>query len=256
MDTKLALAHQLGFEAVALVSTIPPPDMNPGDPDLDILMARYGLSGVVHGAIGDCTSEAQPAALRADIEAVARFQSDHGLVKVMTFDPGYRVTADNHRVYDEDGSACALELALEILAPLGVPVGIENWVINCAMKHFERLHTRLGDPALGLLLDLGHLNIAYRSGLLGAATPADFVAASPLPIWEIHVHDNNGTSDRHWPLGEGNLDVETVAQALLRRGFDGYVTLEMILLDAASPASHRDICDTRDRIAAALDLRS
>jgi sugar phosphate isomerase/epimerase len=255
METKLALSRELGFDTVALLSSVPPPDMSPDDPDLQLLMARYGMSAVVHGAVGDCASEEQPAAVRAEIEAVARFHSQHGGIKVMSFDPGYHVTADNRRVYDDEGSARSLEMALEVLAPLGIQVGIENWVINCAMGHFERLHARLGDPALGLLLDLGHLNIAHRSGLLETHMPADFVAASPLPIWEIHVHDNDGASDRHWPLGEGNVDVDTIAQALLRRGFDGYVTLEVILLDARSPASHRDIRSTRDRIASALNLR-
>lgn len=255
METKLALAQELGFGTVALLSSLPPPDMGPNDPELQTLMTRYGMSAVVHGAIGDCASDEQPARVRAEIEAVARFHSKHGAIKVMSFDPGYQVAPGNRRVYDENGSAGALEMALDILGPLGIQVGIENWVINCAMEHFHRLHARLGDPALGMLLDLGHLNIAHRSRLLEANTPADFVASCPIPIWEIHVHDNDGSSDRHWPLGEGNVEVEAVAQALLGGGFDGYVTLEVILLDAESPISHREIRSTRDRIASALNLK-
>jgi sugar phosphate isomerase/epimerase len=252
MAAKLAYVHGLGFEAVSFLYTAPPPDADDIGADLHALLEQYDLHVLVHGAIGDCAHAEQRPAVCEQIAQVARFQQETGRVRAMNFDPGYRTTARNHRCYDADGSASVLEEALTVLTPLGVKVGIENWVINYELAHYELLKQRLGDASLGMLLDLGHLNIAHRSGLLDGLPPAGYIKSLPLPVWEIHVHDNDGISDKHRFLGSGNIEIEPMAQALLEIGFDGYVTVEVIMLDTHRPACRRKLCATRNRILQSL----
>ena len=48
----------------------------------------------------------------------------------------------------------------------------------------------------------------------------------------IHVHDNDGKSDSHAALGEGNIDTLKVAEAILRFGVECPV-IECATLEAS-----------------------
>jgi len=95
---------------------------------------------------------------------------------------------------------------------------------------FEQL---LGCPRFGTLIDLGHMNMwlqtqEYYRGI----SPSQYLANVPVPIVEVHVHDNDGRRDSHQPLRAGNLAVGEAAAALRGRGFDRVSTIEI------SPAAH------------------
>ena len=59
------------------------------------------------------------------------------------------------------------------------------------------------------------------------------IAISPImhllndQIVELHLHDNNGVSDDHLPLGAGNIDFERFFEAVRNIGFAGPAILEL-----------------------------
>jgi len=102
-------------------------------------------------------------------------------------------------------------------------------------------------PYYGMLLDIGHLNIRiirshYYRGLLELGhsnlrivTSPDLsyenldviIRNIPVPIMEVHVHDNKGEEDNHQYIGFGNNRFEDHARALIKAGFNGVSSLEI-----------------------------
>jgi sugar phosphate isomerase/epimerase len=79
---------------------------------------------------------------------------------------------------------------------------------------------------IGILLDTGHVNMALNAPWCQHRTVSDFIESLPAPVLEVHLHDNHGREDEHLPPGEGDADLRGMLALLLRRGFNGPVTLE------------------------------
>jgi sugar phosphate isomerase/epimerase len=252
LEQRLDEVAALGFCSVALTHALAPTAADHTPEQLGLWLKARQLEALIHAAIGNARRAKDAQAAREHIEAVARFQQETGRVRLMTFDPGFYRRPDNTTAYHADATAQILERALERLAPLGIRVGLENWAINAHPDDFTQVAQRLDDPALGILLDLGHLHIALGAGVVAPSAEA-FVAALPLPIWEIHVHDNDGQRDQHRPLGQGTLDIDAMAGALQAHGFDGYVTVEIIAMPWTRAEYARDARRTRDRALRALN---
>jgi sugar phosphate isomerase/epimerase len=90
------------------------------------------------------------------------------------------------------------------------------------------LEPLLGHPRYGVIIDLGHMNLwLHTQEYYRGVTCADYLSGVPVPILEVHVHDNHGDKDSHSPLGAGNLDIKAAAGALRRIGFDRVSTIEI-----------------------------
>jgi sugar phosphate isomerase/epimerase len=118
----------------------------------------------------------------------------------------------------------------DILEPTTTRYGVEDFPLDAAAVDFYRddLAPLLERPAYGMLVDLGHLNMRItaqpyfrRRGL------AEYFRALPLPVLEVHVHDNKGDHDSHAHLGFGTGDFAAMASALQEKGFDGISTIEI-----------------------------
>jgi sugar phosphate isomerase/epimerase len=82
---------------------------------------------------------------------------------------------------------------------------------------------RAGHANLLLLLDVGHCLITREDA---AAVVRD---AGPL-LGYVHLDDNDGTGDRHWPLLRGKLtdeELRRLATALRAIGYRGGMALEL-----------------------------
>ena len=87
----------------------------------------------------------------------------------------------------------------------------------------------MGNPRFGILVDLGHMNMRLKrqdSSFMGLG-PSEYLSGIPLPIVELHIHDNHGAKDSHGHLGFGNLDFAAVTNALKSVGFEGVSTIEI-----------------------------
>jgi sugar phosphate isomerase/epimerase len=74
-----------------------------------------------------------------------------------------------------------------------------------------------------LLLDVGHT-------VLSKEKPWEIVAAAGKRIGYVQLSDNDGRSDRHWPLLEGRLTLEDLTktfEALRQAGYGGTLGVEL-----------------------------
>ena len=79
----------------------------------------------------------------------------------------------------------------------------------------------VGDEYLVACLDIGH---AEMRGL-GTSAP-EMIEALDTRLCALHVHDNDKWHDRHGIPFSGEIDFSSVAEALGRIGYAGYITLE------------------------------
>ncbi|MFH1074535.1 MAG: TIM barrel protein [Candidatus Firestonebacteria bacterium] len=129
------------------------------------------------------------------------------------FDPAFDEIGERQEVvYNAKNTIRALKFTLENIK--GVKVGIENWIVNSKISDFEEIRKAIKSKRLGMLLDLGHMNIAVKKGLIDRENLFDYINSLPLPVAELHVHDNNGEEDSHLPLGRGNMDYAEVFKLL------------------------------------------
>lgn len=81
----------------------------------------------------------------------------------------------------------------------------------------------IGHPNLALLVDVGHC-------LISGEDPADVIPLAGRRLGWVHLDDNDGNSDLHWPLLTGRLTEEmlrTTLAALRSAGYAGGLTLEL-----------------------------
>ena len=211
------------------------------------LLAELGLAWTVHCAIGRADRPESPSSLSESLDEIAAFAADAGPPVVVSTDPGYNVDDSAGWVYDREATARGLEAIFERLSLLGMRIALENWRTNSRPEQLDEMGRRF--DGLGMLLDIGHMNIHVTTTGLAVG---DYVASLPLPVIDLHMHDNDGTADQHLPLGEGTLALAETAGALGALGYDGPATIEVCpglkSLDAAKPG---DLEKVRSTLAAA-----
>ena len=134
------------------------------------------------------------------------------------------------RLYDLPRMAALLGQVGEALALSGGRFGVEDFPLDQeAIAHYqEELAPLLAHPGYGMLVDLGHLNMRLsQHAYYRNFSPAEYLRRTPLPIIEVHVHDNHGDRDDHAPLGAGTGDFAALAAALREQGFTGVSTIEI-----------------------------
>lgn len=154
-----------------------------------------------------------------------RFQQIMGLVphfypRVIVFHPGY----DRWR-YDNDVDLW-LEKSLLTWAPLveqaaafSVKLALEN-VFEEDPVILSRLLSAIDSPFFGYCLDSGH-------GKLFSKVPiVDWIEVLGSRLLELHLHDNHGQADDHLPLGQGEIDFQSIFSALQRKKLQPIITIE------------------------------
>ena len=120
---------------------------------------------------------------------------------------------------------------------------VEDFGLNAAER--EQIAYLKGNDRFGYLVDIGHLFICLRGqnrsgkALFTHAPDEHPVCEAPdstvfrsafeskeHPIFEMHLHNNDGVDDLHWFLEQGKMDVPAVAKALQEMGFEGVLTVE------------------------------
>jgi len=85
----------------------------------------------------------------------------------------------------------------------GVEIALEN-VLETDPQWLIDIVTGLDHGKLKLCLDIGHVN-AYSE-----KSVTDWLVACAPYISHFHIHNNDGTQDRHNPLPEGTIDMKAV----------------------------------------------
>ena len=102
-----------------------------------------------------------------------------------------------------------------------------------------------GNERFGYLIDVGHMfirlcgksdrpeilfhNTDKEGGAYENPGYEEFLTAfksKSFPIFEIHLHNNDGVNDLHRFLDDGKLNISDIAKVIREIGFDGIVTIE------------------------------
>jgi sugar phosphate isomerase/epimerase len=121
----------------------------------------------------------------------------------------------------------------------GVLISLEN--LSETATDFRPIFEAL--PDLGLTLDVGHAQL-----LTDVNTSFDIIEHLSARIKHIHLHDNRGgrgeKDDLHLPIGDGIIDFHGIFDALLKKGYDRTITLEL---------EREDLVMSREKITRIVD---
>jgi sugar phosphate isomerase/epimerase len=84
-----------------------------------------------------------------------------------------------------------------------------------------RLIDEVASPALKLCLDIGHHNV------FSSVDAPEWVRRVGDRLAHVHLHDNDGTGDWHWPVGRGTIEYEPFYAALERHAPGATISLEV-----------------------------
>jgi sugar phosphate isomerase/epimerase len=135
---------------------------------------------------------------------------------------GYTPVIDLFKLEDLWLNGCVAFWQREIRrwADAGIEIVLENDVEK-SPDLLVRLVDQVDHPFLGLCMDIGHQH------LFSELTALEWVRRMAHRLFHLHLHDNDRTGDKHWPLGRGTIDFEPFYAALLRHVPRATVSLEV-----------------------------
>lgn len=216
-DALTALAA-IGFRSIDVqAKTFVSPTSRTRIDDLGLSVSCLALCfNMEDGAALDGVSAAQQAALDHCREAL-----DHAAA--LGADTAYVVPGTDPAALPQFGDA--LCQVADFAAERTIRVGVEHFpgkALPTAAGTLEYL-SRLNHPNLYLLLDTGHLQMSKED-------PATVIAAAGDQLGYVHLDDNDGEGDLHWPLLEGVLTEEALTAtftALALSSYTGPTSLEL-----------------------------
>ncbi|MEZ4634493.1 MAG: TIM barrel protein [Caldilineaceae bacterium] len=69
----------------------------------------------------------------------------------------------------------------------------------------------IDSPWLRLSVDVGH---AFLTSQIGGPPPDQWIREAGAWLAHVHLQDSDGCADRHWRLGQGNLNWFAIFNAL------------------------------------------
>ncbi|GEM_PF-937414 len=100
----------------------------------------------------------------------------------------------------------------------GVAIATENSIEQSSWPALSLLKRVKG---LKACFDVAHYNVFSPLGW-----EEELFKYPPRSVLEVHMSDNNGKSDEHLPLGEGNIDFKKFFNILRKRKMNPYITIE------------------------------
>lgn len=188
----------------------------------------------VHGRLPISHSEEDVAKFKRDVDSIAKWQEKYGLIEIFSFDVWGQIR-DNVMPYIE------YVLSYKRFGK----IALEDFGVTEAEK--AQVASLKGDPRFGYLIDLGHLNVRIRGKSTNPITLlrhsdlecpktenpgySEFLQAfrsKDFPIFEIHLHNNDGIGDLHNFLEVGTIDMHDIADVLKEINYEGIVTIESV----------------------------
>lgn len=95
-------------------------------------------------------------------------------------------------------------------------------------EHRPALAPLLACDRFGILIDVGHAHLrCIHEELYRGVSVASCISGVPIPLVELHIHDNAGDRDSHSPFGFGTISFEAIAERLKQIQFEGITTIEI-----------------------------
>lgn len=105
-------------------------------------------------------------------------------------------------------------------AEAGIVIVLENDTDRVPDLMVELVNA-VDHPFLGLCLDIGHQHVFSELSAM------EWLRRMGNRLWHVHLHDNDRTADKHWPLGHGTIDFEPFYTALLQHAPQATLSLEV-----------------------------
>lgn len=196
------------------------------------LIADKGLVLTVHHKLPLSHLEESVASFHATIDRFAAWQSKYKCLSVLSFDVLEPI---------RDCITAYVDYVLEKV-PVS-KIALEDFGLTSAER--QQIEHLKSNARFGFLLDIGHMNIRLHGKrqegerlMLNSPdecpatdhpTAENFLQAfrsKEFPIFEIHLHSNDGITDMHYFLDDGILDVQIIADVLKEIAYDGILTIE------------------------------
>lgn len=219
------------------------------------ILKQTGAILTVHHKLPRSHAEEHVNFYKHSIDLFGAWQKEYGLISILSFD-----VSDSIR----DHVKSYIDYALSEVPD--AKIALEDFGLN--ERECEQIEYLKNEPRFGYLLDMGHMIIRMNGkdqkgyglfttsesegGLIGIPHREDFLRAyrsKEFPIFEIHLHNNDGVRDLHEFLEDGVVDMLDIAHALNDFGYDGIVTIESVPGDRYAdhrPSSDRRILQTFD----------
>ncbi|MEJ2365920.1 MAG: sugar phosphate isomerase/epimerase [Deltaproteobacteria bacterium] len=215
---KYGINPEIGFDAAAL-DTYSVVAMG----EVARLLAAGGRSVTFHGPFMDLA----PGAVDETIRRATAQRLQRTLELVPLFDPGSVVfhagyDASRYQAHCEEWLASSLatwEPLSKMAEEMGVVIHLEN-VYEQTPEMILNLLEKISSEYLGFCLDMGHMNV------FGKVPLSEWLDALGPYLKEVHLHDNDGLSDMHGPIGSGTAPFEELFQYLQDKKIKPLVTLE------------------------------
>ena len=105
-------------------------------------------------------------------------------------------------------------------ADAGIGIVLEN-DLDAVPDLLLEITDAVDNPFLGLCLDIGHHHLFANSDV------REWVWQMRHKLVHVHLHDNDGTRDQHWPLGRGTIDFTHIFAALQKHVPDATLSIEV-----------------------------
>jgi sugar phosphate isomerase/epimerase len=188
-----------------------------------------------HLPAGHTLDAADVGVRRATLELLRRHVADAARLGATTayLVPGTRADETTLSCF-ADGCALLADYAAGRMVRLCVE-HIPSRALPTAARTLDWLES-IGHANLGLLLDVGHC-------LISGEDAAAVIRRAGRRLGYVHLDDNNGMGDLHWPLFTGKLTQQQLADvmtALGEIGYHGALSLEL------NPANREPVAALRD----------
>ncbi len=120
--------------------------------------------------------------------------------RVLVFHSGYDKWKYDHKIdVWLDASLKTWEIIVKEAESRGIRIAIEN-IFEDNPENLRLLMERMHTDHFGICFDTGHFN------LFSSVSLDEWLDAIGSYIFELHIHDNDGTADQHCAPGEGRFD--------------------------------------------------
>ncbi len=181
--------------------------------DIARLMERlaYNPSFTIHAPFMDLS----PGAVDSKVRGVTIERFSHVLdiaealkPKTVVFHSGYEKWKYALKIDTWlENSLKTWKFLLQRTVDLGVTLAIEN-IFEDEPANLRLLMEEIGSDKFGICFDTGHFNLFSKIPL------SEWLSQLKPYIIELHLHDNNKTSDDHLAIGAGSFDFDTLFLSL------------------------------------------
>ncbi len=229
----IGMCHRLGMKYIEIQMEPPfsPPeiDMKLKDTVIDCL-GTFNLTPTVHGPYDDINLASFKERIRRSSLDIIKDCIDFADAIGATIIVVHGGSCSIHQIERFEDSvqrfrASLLELAM-YAHDRGIQIGVENKqlgrdreLVLYPDEHFDVVQ-EYADFDVRAVVDVGHAHTASIDSV-------KYIEKMKPYLIEVHLHDNDGTSDAHLTLGKGSANFEGVLRALNHIDFKGPVILEL-----------------------------